>query len=170
MPRFIIEGNNPKRNIQLSYHGDYHYNSVHNLIPTQVDSTKIKSSHSVARIGMKDYSDAIEQVSLSVPWLPVAAAEWAVAHNKGNVDLAIEQLIALGDAAYHLSSDNVHHTSASTSHLPEVEPRSQSSASETVLTSQPSKPEGRSSSSSSNGAGTVSATAKTALMSKKVSY
>eukprot|EP01042_Synura_sphagnicola_P002113 gene2113-2522_t len=116
---------------------------------------------------MEDYRDAIEQVSLSVPWLPVAAAEWAVAHNKGNVDLAIEQLIALGDAAYHLSSDNVHHTSASTSHLPEVEPRSQSSASETVLTSQSSKPEGRSSSSSSNGAGTVSANAKTASMSKK---
>eukprot|EP01042_Synura_sphagnicola_P001193 gene1193-1347_t len=114
---------------------------------------------------MEDYRDAIEQVSLSVPWLPVAAAEWAVCHNKGNVDLAIEQLIALGDAAYHLSPDNVNHTSTSTSHPSEVEPRSQSSASETVLTSQSSKPEGRSS--SSNGAGTVSANAKTASMSKK---
>lgn len=107
-PRFVIQCDSPTKRIHLSYHGEFHYNSVRGLtdsmdgVPATITLCEAPSlpqsaGSSQATSTTQSRSNASELVTQSVPWASLYSVGVALDMSSGDALDAIDLLLAHGN-------------------------------------------------------------------------
>ena len=112
-PRFILPCENATRNINLSYHGECHYNSVHHLI-NRIESQELSEMNKEFSLLSTSVSEKpnlvlVKAVLRALPWTSSnSQVELALKMSGSDVDAAVELLMmnpeGLGDNIQNYSA------------------------------------------------------------------